>query len=214
MIATEELIRRLAGDVAPQRRGAAMRRLAAAITLGAILSLAALLLSLGRPLAAVQYTGIPAFTMKLSFTIAMTLISAILLFMAGRPGRRIGARLLWLLLPPALVAATSAVELVSTAPQFREEAWLGSTWQTCLFFVAALSLPVFTGIVWAFRRLAPTAPRLAAFLAGTTSGSTSAVVYALYCPETTATFLVSWYSLAILFVGLTGMLVGSRLFRW
>ena len=100
-----------------------------------------------------------------------------------------------------------------TAPQFREEAWLGSTWLTCIASIAGFSLPVLGGVVWAFRRLAPTRLRLAGLLAGITSGSTAALVYALYCPETTATFLASWYTGGIAVAGLIGLLAGSRLLR-
>jgi len=214
MLATEDLIRQLAAGVTPRPRGAAVRRLAGAIIVGAIMSLAAILLWLGHPMAAVEYTGIPAFTMKLSFAVGMAAISAILLVAAGRPGHRIGGRLLWLLLPPALVAGTAALELSGMAPQFRQETWLGSTWQNCLVAITFLSLPVFGGIIWAFKRLAPTQLRLAGFLAGITSGSTAAVVYALYCPETTAAFLVSWYTLGIAAAGLIGLVTGARLLRW
>jgi len=73
---------------------------------------------------------------------------------------------------------------------------------------------VLAGIVWAFRRLAPTNLPLAGLLAGLASGSAAAVVYALFCPETTAAFLATWYTLGILAAGLIGLLVGPRLLRW
>ena len=214
MIATEDLIRQLAGDAPPRRPGAAVRRLAGGIAPGSAVSLAIILLWLGQPFGAIEYTGIPAFTMKLAFAVAMFALAAALLFAAGRPGRKLGSRLFWLLVPPALVGATAMVELATKAPQFREDAWLGSTWQTCLAAIVLMAIPVFAGILWAFRRLAPTNLRIAGTLAGLASGSAAAVLYALYCPETTATFLISWYSLGILAAGLIGGLAGPRLLRW
>lgn len=214
MTATEDLIRSLAADAKPVRRGAAQMRLLAGILAGATVALLALALLLRAPLSAVVYTGVPAFTMKLAYAAAMAAGAGILLFASGRPGQRVGFRLLWLIVPPLLVGTTAVMELTMKAPQFREEALLGSTWQTCLAAIAGLSLPVFGGVVWAFRRLAPTNLPLAGLLAGLTSGSAAAVVYALFCPETTASFLATWYTLGILGAGLIGMLAGPRLLRW
>ncbi|MDT7531192.1 DUF1109 domain-containing protein [Sphingopyxis sp. SE2] len=88
-----------------------------------------------------------------------------------------------------------------SAPGVREQLWLGSTWQTCLVAITISSVPVLLGVAWAFKRLAPTRLRLAGLLVGVTSGSTVAVVYALFCPETTATFLASWYTAGIFAAG-------------
>ncbi|NUQ17154.1 MAG: DUF1109 domain-containing protein [Sphingomonas sp.] len=214
MIATEDLIRSLAADVKPLRRGAAQLRLAAGIGAGAAVALVVLWLSWRAPLSAVAYTGVPTFTMKLAYAATMAAATAILLLAAGRPGQRIGMRLLWLIVPPVLVAANAIMELAMTAPQFREAEWLGSTWQICILSTAGLSLPILAGIVWAFRRMAPTNLRLAGLLAGLASGSAAAVVYALFCPETTAAFLATWYTLGIAVAGLIGLLAGPRLLRW
>ncbi len=214
MIATEDLIRSLAADVKPLRRGAAQLRLAAGIGAGAAVALVILWLSWRAPLSAVAYTGVPAFTMKLAYAAILAAASSILLLASGRPGQRIGMRLLWLVVPPILVGVNAVMELSMTAPQLREADWLGSTWQTCILSTGGLSLPILAGIVWAFRRMAPTNLRLAGLLAGLASGSAAAVVYALFCPETTAAFLATWYTLGIAVAGLIGLLAGPRLLRW
>ncbi|MBA3511135.1 DUF1109 domain-containing protein [Sphingomonas sp.] len=214
MIATEDLIRNLSADLKPSRPGMASLRLLSCVVGGAVVALAGITLVLGSPLGAVGYTGIPAFTMKLAFAAAMTAASGILLLAAGRPGQQIGFHLTWLLLPLFVVAAAAVMELAITAPQLREQAWLGTTWLTCILAIVGFSLPVLGGVVWAFRRLAPTRLRLTGFLAGITSGSAAALVYALYCPETTATFLASWYTAGIVAAGLIGLLAGPRLLRW
>ncbi len=214
MVATDDLIRSLAADARPVRPGSAQIRLLIGILAGSIVALLALALVLREPLSAVEYTGVPAFTMKLSFAVAMAAAAGLLLFASGRPGQRIGYRLLWLILPPALVGANAIMELTMKAPQVREAALLGTTWQTCLVAIAGLSLPILGGVTWAFRRLAPTNLRLAGLLAGLASGSAAAVVYALFCPETTAAFLATWYTLGIAGAGLIGLVAGPRLLRW
>ena len=211
---TTELIDRLAADLEPRRPGAALRRLAAGGAIGVGVAALAILAWLGTPLGEIGRTGIPAFTMKLLFGVAMSGIATVLLFMSGRPGQRIGRRLLWLLLPPLVVASRAVMELASLSADMRITAFFGSTWLTCLVAISAIAVPVYLGIVWGLGRLAPTSLRLTGLLAGVAAGSIAAVLYALYCPETTAMFLISWYGLAILAAGLAGAIAGPRLLRW
>lgn len=211
---TSELIGQLAADLRPSPPGAALRRLTLGGGIGTAVAALAILMWLGTPLSAVGLTGIPAFTMKLFFGVALAGIAGVLLFISGHPGQHVGRRFAWLLLPPAVVATTALLELANLPPALRGAAFFGTTWQTCLIAVSAMSIPVFLGIVWGFRRLAPTRLRLAGLLAGLTAGSVSAVLYALYCPETTATFLVSWYTLGIVIAGIIGAIAGPRLLRW
>lgn len=211
---TTDLIDRLTAELQPSRPGAALRRLLLGTGVGTALSGAAVLGVFGTPFAAVAETGIPAFTMKLCFAIALAAIAGILLYISGHPGQHVRRRLVWLALPPLLVASTALIELANLPPNLRDAALFGSTWQTCVVTVSLVSLPVFAGIVWGFGRLAPTQLKLAGFLAGLVAGGVAAVLYALYCPETTATFLVSWYSLGIILAGGIGALAGPRLLRW
>lgn len=211
---TDELIRQLAANATPLPRGAGVRRLAVGIAGGAAVSAGIIVAWFGAPLQAVQHTGPAAFAMKLLFSVALFAASFALLFIAARPGRDVGKKWLWLIVPPALIAVSAAMELSIAPPPVRASLWLGSTWQICLSAVIFLSIPVFAGVLWAFQRLAPTDLRLAGLLAGLTAGSAAAVLYALYCPETTATFLLSWYLLGILAAGLIGLWIGPRLLRW
>ncbi len=210
----EQLIDRLVADLEPVRPGAAARRLATGLSAGAALSATLIVILYGTPLAAVGLTGIPAFTMKLLFAFSIAALGGVLLFASGRPAQRIGSRIYWLVVPPLVVALTAAMEIAALPAPLRGDAWLGTTWQTCILSVSLLSLPVLFGTVWGFKLLAPTELRLAGSLAGLTSGATAAVLYALYCPETTATFLVSWYTLGIMVAGLIGAILGPRLLRW
>jgi hypothetical protein len=90
----------------------------------------------------------------------------------------------------------------------------GQSWLTCPWLVAGLSMPALIGLIWAMRGLAPTRPRLSGFAAGLMAGGVGALVYALYCPEPSALFVLTWYTLGMLVPAVLGSLLGPRLFRW
>ena len=214
MATTDELIRDLATDVRPLPSGAAWRRLAGGIVLGMAGSLITALAWLGQPLQTVSETGTAVLAMKLLYSAALFGLCSVLLLAAGRPGVEVRKRWLWLFVPPTVLAVSAATELSMALPQQRSAIWLGSMWWMCFLTVTLLSVPVFAGVLWAFQGLAPTRLRLAGLLSGLTAGSAAATIYALYCPERTATFVLSWYSLAIVAAGFVGALAGPKLLRW
>jgi hypothetical protein len=46
------------------------------------------------------------------------------------------------------------------------------------------------------------------------SGALGALLYCLRCPENSAMFILTWYSLGILTAGAIGALAGPHLLRW
>ncbi|MBL7372919.1 DUF1109 family protein, partial [Escherichia coli] len=42
----------------------------------------------------------------------------------------------------------------------------------------------------------------------------AATVYCIHCPEVSAIFVLTWYSLGILLAASIGALLGPRLLRW
>jgi hypothetical protein len=211
---TDDFIRTLAADTRPVTAGSGAWRIAGALLAGGFVALLAIDALFGSPLRAVAVTGVMVFAVKLAYAIAMTAVAASLLLVAGRPGRHLGLRWVWLLAPPLVVAAAAAMELGNTSANARPALIMGSTWQTCLIGVVAMSLPIFGALLWSFRRLAPTRLRLAGFLAGLSAGAMASVVYALYCPETTASFMLVWYSLGMIVPAIAGALLARRLLRW
>jgi hypothetical protein len=122
---------------------------------------------------------------------------------------------LWLLaLPMTGMAALAIWQAWRAPPGAWPMLWMGVSWDVCPLFIAGLSIPIFTGIVFAFRRFAPVRLRLAGFLAGLASGGLSAFAYALHCPETSAVFVAIWYSAGIAIPAIVGALLGPRLLRW
>ena len=212
MMRTDDLIAELAARPRPTTSPAL--RLAVAMVAGWLVSLIGLVLMLGMPFQAVSETGTTPFALKLGYTIALTLLSAAVALAAGKPGRRLGPAAALIALPVAVIAVAAGLELAATPPAGWGSLILGSTSGTCMAAIALAGLPIFAAVVWAFRVLAPTRPTVAGFVAGLSSGAAGSVAYALYCPETTASFLLASYTPGILVPALIGAILGPRLLRW
>lgn len=211
---TDELIEQLAASVPPVPRQAAIRRLYAGVGCGALVALAVLAAWLGvRPdIAAASATA--AFWMKWVFTLSLAWAAFVIVRRLGRPEGEVGRAWWGLVAPVAIVAMMGVVELLRAPPEARLDVWMGRTALQCALAIPALAGPVFIGLLWAFRRLAPTRLRLAGAAAGLLAGAAGATVYAFTCPEQSAAFMVTWYDAGILAAGLIGAVLGPRLLRW
>jgi hypothetical protein len=209
---TDELIADLAARPWPATRPAV--RLAFAMIAAWAVSFAGLVALRGSPLAAVAQTGVTPFAMKLGYSLALAMLAGTAAFAAGRPGQSPWRRAMLLALPFAVILASAMIELA----QEPRDAWMGmlfgSSFLGCIAAISIASLPVFGALVWAFRELAPTRPSVAGFLIGLSAGGTGAVAYALYCDETTASFLLASYTVGVLVPAMVGALLGHRILRW
>jgi hypothetical protein len=211
---TDQLIDALAADVAPVRLHAVGWRLGLGVAAGAAISALILALSLGfRHDLGHAMHGL-TFWMKWAYTISLALGAIWTTAQLARPEAR-SLRGLWLMaIPVVLLAAIGVAELVRTPQTEWLAMWLGHSWRVCPWLVLTLSMPIFTGLLWSFRRLAPTRLRAAGAAAGLAAGAFSATVYCLHCPEVSAIFVLTWYSLGIVLAASFGALVGPRLLRW
>lgn len=211
---TNDLIHALAGDMRPVSRHMVERRIAIGLAGGAIVTLAVIAATLGfRPDLAAAMHGFP-FWMKWSYTISLGVGAILAIMHLSRPDV-LRVQWLWLLVIPfGALAAIAVGELIRTPIEGWLPLSLGSSWTKCSLLVAGLSVPLFIGLLWAFRRLAPTRLRLAGALAGLASGACSATLYGLHCPEVSATFVLIWYTLGMMLATLGGALAGPRFLRW
>ena len=211
---TDALIELLSTHVAPVPCHAAARRLGTALLFGLPFSFAIMLALLGVRHDWNVVLGEPMFWTKVLFPAALGVTGLVLADRLGRPGVRIGAAWLGLLLPVLVIWGLGAWQWAATAP-FQHGALLyGKTWQTCAFSIVLIALPVGLGGIWALRGLAPLRPPAAGAAAGVMAGGTGAAVYALHCPELGAPFLAVWYVAGIALAALLGALAGHRLLRW
>lgn len=209
---TDELIAQLAAD--PRAVPRAGRRLAVAMIAGMLLAVVGLALVFGAPLQAVPATGSAALAMKLGYAVSIAIVATLALLAAGRPGHGVKAHLLALALPVVVIAFVSGLELSTAAAEARYQLMIGSSYFHCVAAVALGGGAAFVIVMIAFRVLAPTNLPLAGSLAGLSGGAAGATAFSLYCPEASATFLLTAYTPAMLAIALLGAALGRWLLRW
>ena len=211
---TDDLLSMLATGAGVTPRNAAPRRYAIAIGAGTMVSavLMVRVLHVRADLAAAIM--LPMFWVKLAFVAGLAAPALLATFRLSRPGRRLGR------IPVALTAPVIAIWLLAAFVMARADdvtrvrLFYGDTWNVCPLLIVMLSAPVFVGVMWAMKGLAPTRLRLAGATAGLLSGAVGALVYCLHCPEMGAPFIGFWYLLGVLIPAAIGALLGPRLLRW
>jgi len=211
---TEQLIASLSAEVPRVSRHALVRRIAFGIVGGALVAMVGVVAVLGlRPDLELAMQGF-SFWMKSTYTMSLGLGA---IYAVGRLARPVPASLrgLWFLAIPVLVLAGIGIgEFASNPSSEWLGIWLSRSWKVCPWLVLALSVPIFIGLLWSFRTLAPTRLRAAGAVAGLAAGAWAATIYCLHCPEVSAMFVLTWYSLGILLAAGVGALLGPRLMRW
>jgi len=211
---TEDLIGLLAAGetrVAPH-----LVRQRFAVALGWSMPLAALVMVIVYGLRGdlVQALSGTVFWMKLAFAGALALFAGLATDRLGRPGMRVAGVWAGLAAPVVLLWLAAAAALLGADPAERAELVFGSSWRSCPFNIALISLPLFAAMLWFVKGMAPTEPALAGASAGLLSGAVATLIYALHCPESSVTFVGIWYVLGIAIPTLVGAALGPRLLRW
>jgi hypothetical protein len=212
-VKTSEFIAALAADPIPEpiRLG---RRVAAALVIGLVGSVALYVLLLGpRPdIAAACMTM--RFWLKFVDSFAFALPTLLLTLRLARPDAKPRALALWLAAPFILLAAGVVVELL-VVPQAE---WLsrlmGTTAMHCTITIPMLAAPVLAALIVALRAGAPLHPGLTGALAGAAAAGVGALVYASSCPSDSPLFVATWYPLATLICMGFGALAGRRFLAW
>jgi hypothetical protein len=210
---TSEFIAALSADPVPEpiRLG---RRVAAALVIGLVGSVALYVLLLGpRPDIAAACDTM-RFWLKFIDSFAFALPTLLLTLRLARPDAKPRALALWLIAPFILLAAGVVVELL-VVPQGE---WLsrlvGSTAMHCTITIPLLAAPVLAALIVALRAGAPLHPGLTGALAGAAAAGVGALVYASSCPGDSPLFVATWYPLATLICMGVGALAGRRFLAW
>lgn len=172
------------------------------------------LLTLGsRPDLASAWTTLPVIA-KAAFGASVAAIALVLFQSSLRPGLKPARRLPFFALP-LLVAAGWALMTLAQAPAEQWSALIfGRHWRACLVAVPLYALLPLIALLLLARRGAPVHGALTGACAGLASAGLATVAYSLHCPDDTAPFLATWYSIATVIVAALGALIFPRFLRW
>ena len=211
---TDDLINMLASGPDVRASTLPTQRIVLTIACGLLVSIALMMSILGVRPDLADVAMLPSFWLKISFVAALAWAGRMASMRLSSPGARINMLPAWIATPLLVIWLAAAFVLMSAAPEDRAQLFWGSTWRTCPFLIATLSLPIFAAILIAMRNMAPTRLRLAGAAAGFAAGAAAATIYSMHCPEMEASFIGFWYLLGILIPTGIGALLGPRILRW
>lgn len=211
---TEDIIEQLAGDLKPVAAFATERRLALAALPALGVSLLLMLVILGLRGDMDDALSELGFWIKSAYNALLAVAAFVAVRRLARPDGDSGLFFVWLAVIFIAMAAIALVQLGFAVPGSYAALILGSSALHCPFLIVAFALPVFLANFTALKRSAPADPTLAGFVGGLAAGAAGAWVYSWFCTENGMAFVLIWYSLGILMMGMIGAFAGSRFLRW
>ena len=138
----------------------------------------------------------------------------ILVTRLGRPGVPTGLAAYGVPVVFCGSAVFAGIDLALLPRELWMPAWLGLTWTICAQNILLMS--VFAApLIWlGARALAPTRPMASGAALGLLTGAIAATAYGLHCPEATAPFVATWYTLGMALAAGIGAVVGRFALRW
>jgi hypothetical protein len=211
---TDDLIGRLSGALEPVPASQVLRVLTVGLGGGAVLSGIIMTATIGIRADLLEAMGGQAFWLKFVYTFVVAALGLLIVDRLARPDADI-RRLLFLLAVPVLaMMALGAIQMLAADAATRHDLIMGHSARVCSILIAGLALPLFVGLFWSLRQLAPTQLTEAGAAAGLLAGSAAASIYAFHCTESTPTFIAIWYSAGILLTTILGAALGRFLLRW
>lgn len=209
---TDDLIDALSVGLEPTRPARLMPGLLVAAGVTAV---AAVVLILGVRPDLSQGLATAAPWLKLLYTLSLAAAALNLATRLGRPGSSLGPALVALVAIISVAMIWGVIELLMTPAGERLSDWLGRTWTVCGRNILIVSACAASFVFLSTRRLAPTRPMLAGGALGLATGGIAAAAYGvLHCPEATAAFVGTWYTLGMLAAGVIGTVIGRWALRW
>jgi hypothetical protein len=211
---TDDLISALATDVVPMRRHAVGRTLGLGLAMGMVVAVAIMVLWLGVRADLMDAMRTGPFWMKFAYALSVAVLGFGLIDRLARPDRDGGLFEAMILSPLAVMTALAIYQLAGAPEELRMKMMLGGSYQVCARNIVIISAPIFLGLFWALRSLAPSRLTLAGGVAGVLAGAVGTFIYAFHCNESAMPFVAIWYTLGMAAVGAVGGLLGRATLRW
>jgi hypothetical protein len=211
---TDDLIAHLSGGLEPVRGTEVARILGTGLIVGMLGSALLMAVTIGIRPDIVDAMDGGAFWLKFLYTLVIAALGLKLVERVGRPGTDATVPALLIAIPVLLLMAMMAMQMMPADDATRHALLMGHSADVCSVLIAGLALPLFGGLFWSLRKLAPTRLTQAGAAAGLLAGSAAATIYAFHCTESTATFIAIWYTAGIALTTLMGAALGRVLLRW
>jgi hypothetical protein len=211
---TDDLIQTLTADLRPATPLSFRRDVLQGVVIGAAGALVVLMIGVGGRFDLGRAAHGWPLLLKWVYSAPLCASGSVAAYALSRPASAMPPIGRLALLSVAFVAAAAAYELARAPQALWPVLWLGQSWQSCPARIGLLSIPIFASLIWKMRRAAPTRLRLAGAAAGLASGGAAAALYAFGCAETSASFVLVWYSLGVASSVALGALLGPVLLRW
>ncbi len=208
------LIQSLCDDLRPVEPDKGYKPLIAATAVGAGASLIGLLAMWGVQPNLYTASVLLPFLGKAAFGTGLAYVAIKGIVAYARPAER-AQRFRSYLSAVAAAATVAAIGILSeSSASGLETALLGASWQSCSARIILLSLPLIAAMIYVVRQQAPVRLRDAGAAIGMFSGATASIIYALTCTESSASFVLIWYSLGISAATAIGAFLGPKFLRW
>ena len=211
---TDDLITNLSDRLEPVGNAEAIRILAIGLVAGIFGSILLMAGTIGIRPDIVAAMGDGAFWLKFLYTLVIAALGLKLVERVSRPGTDATTPAFLIAVPVVVLMAMMAAQMIPADATARHALLMGHSATVCSVLIAALALPLFAGLVWSLRKLAPTRLTQSGAAAGLLAGSAAATIYAFHCTESTATFIAIWYTAGIALTTLTGAILGRWALRW
>lgn len=211
---TETLIETLSADLLPARAGQISRTIALVAAVGVPLAGGLVLWWLGMRPDLLTAVVAPMFWIKAAYAALLALAGFLALDRLARPTGDPRPGLILAAVVILLLAGAGALQIMTAPAEIRTAMWMGQSWRECPIRILVLSTPVLAASLLTARRFAPTRLVLAGGAAGLFAGGLAATAYGLHCPEATAAFVATWYSLGVILSTTLGAVLGPWVLRW
>lgn len=154
------------------------------------------------------------FVVKCAFVLSVMFGALSIVRDLSTPGRQVKWHGVLIGIPFVIMLALTIKELAGEHPSGLQHDSAHTSLITCLWQVALLAVPTFILLSIVVRMLAPVNLTRTGLYVGLLSGAVGAFAYAFHCHESYLTIVSTYYTLAIVQMGVLGALLGPRLLRW